>query len=267
MKVCVAILSTRDANYDIFKSSLTESWVGGLVNSIPVYFYEGVGCAVEPYYFKDVTANTLRDGCTLKIDCCDDLKSTFIKTLCALDYIFSNYTCDVVFRTNLSSFIDIDGFESFINGRGTNDLDYAGIVGTSRFIRERIYSSTNSRMLRKLGAFDRFSSIINFASGAGFFISREKFELLKEFAYDFNFVDDVAIGYYLGIAGVRVGLEVPRFWVNPKGGGLEGSSFANFLRDGGFHYRFKSQDRSIDAELIRKFLDPKFRVEWCSNEV
>lgn len=91
------------------------------------------------------------------------------KTLMAFQEIYKNYEFDFIFRTNTSSFIDLKILENYLNFE-SNNLSYSGKITETK---------------------EGFT----FASGAGFFISKQNISILlknKEL-FDETLPDDVAI--------------------------------------------------------------------------
>jgi hypothetical protein len=96
-----------------------------------------------------------------------------IKTIESLKYIYNNYNFKYIFRTNLSSFIDLNKFYLFTLN---NSFNYAAVIGN--------YNN------------------IQFGSGAGFFMSRECVNyLINSDSIDYHkmydVLDDVIIGEIL----------------------------------------------------------------------
>ncbi len=91
------------------------------------------------------------------------------KTLLAFEKIYEDYEFDYIFRTNTSSYINIEKFEKYIKSN-PEKLDYSGVT---------------------LKAVEGD----NIASGAGIFLSRSNIKRLidSKTQYDFTLPDDVAI--------------------------------------------------------------------------
>jgi hypothetical protein len=97
----------------------------------------------------------------------------FNKTIESIRYCLNNFSFDYIYRTNLSSFLSLEKMYNFICN---NDINYGGVEG--------------------------FHNPYKFASGCGFFMSKEVCEFL--IYYDISnidiinkYLDDVAIGAIL----------------------------------------------------------------------
>jgi len=94
------------------------------------------------------------------------------KTLDAFDVSVQEFEFDYIYRTNVSSYLDLTRLQRFVENKPTNDF-YAGFIGNYQGI--------------------------NFASGSGYFISRDLVlrVLQNRDLWDHNLVDDVSLGKLL----------------------------------------------------------------------
>jgi hypothetical protein len=96
----------------------------------------------------------------------------FNKTIESIRYCLNNFNFDYIYRTNLSSFLSLEKMYNFICH---NHIDYGGVIG--------------------------FHNEHKFASGCGFFMSKEVCEFLINYhIYDidiYQYLDDVVIGIIL----------------------------------------------------------------------
>lgn len=95
-----------------------------------------------------------------------------IKTLEAFEASLKNFDFDYIYRTNASSYIDLDGLNEFLRNKPIANF-YAGVVGNYQGI--------------------------SFASGCGYFISRDLVEkvIQKKNRWDHSYIDDVSLGKLL----------------------------------------------------------------------
>lgn len=251
----ILVLSCKIPLYQEFKAAQQTSWVRTANRcGVPVYFCEGVGSIVDPNDFLHAQVDF--DGAfDLNINCEDSLRGSFIKTLASLNYIFSNSKVDFVFRTNLSSYLDIISLIKYIQKHRFRSNLYAGVVGEARLFPELCYLRERKIATWLVRSFDCFSKKIHFASGAGFFISRDVFvngvQQQKKFL---NLIDDVAIGYNFDIDRdfvlplERCSLSLQDF----EEGRLESVDHKKFRDRLSFHYRCKNSFRNLDVELIKQ---------------
>ena len=96
-KIIVLILSTKDSEYDDFRTAIESTWLQDFKNlGIKCFFYEGGS-----------DKNKI-EGDYIKLKCPDDLYSVSLKLIEALKVVFEKYPeIQLVYRTNLSSYIDV----------------------------------------------------------------------------------------------------------------------------------------------------------------
>jgi|LauGreSBDMM110SN_4_FD.fasta_scaffold06849_2 hypothetical protein len=97
------------------------------------------------------------------------------KTVKSMEYIQNNYEYDYIFRTNLSSFVDLYKLYEFIHLESTQSMDYGGIILTPSDIP------------------------FGYISGAGILFSRTTTEYIinNQSKLDYSIIDDVAFGKLL----------------------------------------------------------------------
>ena len=108
---------------------------------------------------------------TIYVKCIPSLKpGILIKTIKSFEYIYHNYTFKYIYRTNLSSFLDLHKLYKFSQ---THSFQYGGVIGTHNNIK--------------------------FASGSGFFVSKDCINyLIKNKNIDYyTYLDDVELGKIL----------------------------------------------------------------------
>jgi len=90
------------------------------------------------------------------------------KTIKSIEFVLKEYDFDFIFRTNMSSVIDLQKLYNILNDK----MKYAGVI-----------------------VFDKGTY---FASGAGFLLSKQMCQLLinNKDKLQYNIIDDVALGYF-----------------------------------------------------------------------
>ena len=286
-KIIILILSTNNNDYKLFIDALKDTWVKkARTKNIECFFYEGG-------YNKNYI-----DGGTIKLNVNDNLKSTSEKLIEAIKVLQdNNVEFDFIFRTNLSSFIFIDNFlDYFIENE--NNIIYSGHKGkcilSPRFLNRfgflhnlyfrylkpffiqdhTILSSSGN--IHKNNLFSRFSykfnflhdlyfkyikiQVLEFASGSGFWLSKEAVQiLLSEKKKDLKLIDDVMVGKVMADNKIkvtncdRVILQDDKFISND----------IDFNRiKANYHVRLKSfKNRDIDVKRMYK-LD---KIEISNN--
>ena len=151
------------------------------------------------------------------------------KTIKAFDYICKNFEFDYIFRTNMSSVIDLDKMYTYISN---NKLQYGGVLGNAYGIK--------------------------FSSGCGFFISKDTCILLlmNNEIIPYNIIDDVAIGYTL-TKFVEI-TEIPRTDIILNSPELL-KPYNEFDKDI-FHFRCK-QEPNAETVIVQKIILNKIYPE------
>lgn len=243
IKPLILILDTKYHGYHMFKKAQLSTWVKDfLLDGIPVIFYRG-GSEMS---FADRTLN-LRTG--------DGNKNSYRKLRLALSYVRQKYEFDIIFRTNLSSYLDKEKFLDFIN---ITTITYNGINVS-------IYKYTellrhNSKVLNKIiNPEARIGKKIKFASGAGFFLNKNMVDLILSNNCKYSLlVDDAKVGEILD-GYLSSNNQPKRLSVLEEK--LSIDKYESYLKnDNLFHYRFKTSDRKKDAYALSQFGDMDKRL-------
>lgn len=206
MRILVLILASDNQPIYVELQSIWRKYMKSNP-SVDCYFYKG-----DPTLETDVKL----EGDTLWIRIEESLDTVYEKTLKAFEYFAGTY--DFVFRTNLSSFIDL---EKYVN--------YCRTIPTSRFVSAFV------------GYYDNYT----FPSGAGFTMSSDVVLDLVKDRPTHMFLDDVTIGRWLYQKGIPI-QPVPRCDYTNDSGLPE---YRNGNSDNTFHYRIKNANRALDIEI------------------
>jgi hypothetical protein len=202
MKILIIVLSYNDSGgiYSKFYQSQKETWDSENVDGVQTL-----------YLFGDNKTNEIVDDKILVDVVENGINICGYKTLKAFDLI-KNFDFDFVFRTNSSSYVDKKKLINFIADKSKHN-HYSGFLG-------------------------EHNGII-FASGSGFFISKDLINLVLDNSdiWNHELIDDVAIADILKKHKISP-TENPRFDVHSL----------NNLPNNYFHYRLKTGDRNIDIQ-------------------
>jgi hypothetical protein len=266
IKISVLVLSCSHADYSAFKAAQVKSWVNDFSTAgISVYFVEGLLKGSSKPQFTHIPPYSI-DGNLISVECDDTLNDSFRKTLAGMDFLFNSNKCDVVLRTNLSSFLDISKFLQYIKVHNVNSTTYTGVIGKTTISREIAYNNKQRFLTKLLTHLPLpFLARTEFASGACYFIGSEVFDDICRSTTFLNLVDDVAISY-AGASKFLIKTDFPRLWVNSLSKGVDRLALCTFKKNLGFHYRFKSPYRDVDALLLSSFGDPEFRDCWIEEQ-
>jgi hypothetical protein len=167
MKILVLVLSANVAPYPALMRTQRETWA-----SVPI---EGV----EPVFYHGGETLSL-DGCRLVLPVSDHLHEVGRKTLAAFEWAVAHRDFDLVFRTNNSSYVDLPNLRRYVDQHGRAQRFYSGFVGL----------------------FDT----LPFASGSGYFLSRDLVEVVLDhrdrWRHEWEEADDVALADVLLGEGV-----------------------------------------------------------------
>lgn len=257
MKLVILILSTRSSTYNGFKEAIRKTWMkDSLDSNIPCYFYEG------GWEKNEVVGDTIR----LKSD--DSLFETyqkFIDCLFFMDEVSIKY--EVVFRTNLSSYIDIPVFLKFIESNTLSVRSYEGFRGETHLLRERIYVN---KIFMRLSRFAKYGERISFISGSGMFLGADATKALQFYSgykNKINIIDDVKIGWILNEM-FSSSIQVDRLDIFSSGSHRLGRrEYHQKVEDGLFHYKFKNKDRRFDLDNLKKIHNIAYRQSLCINSM
>jgi hypothetical protein len=251
-EIAVLILSTNDERYCNFISALKNSWLKKFQeNGIQCFFYSG-----------NAGQKTILDDRIL-LDCPDDLAHTSLKLREALGVLHEYLpNLKLVYRTNLSSYIDFDNFIKFIHTKNLNENTYLGLKGEAGYLSEFFYKN---KVLHNLFKPLKLFKKIHFASGSGFFLGVNHLKKITSTSKYDRFIDDVMLGLIMN-RKIAKSDEPLRFDLQEDNG--HKISKSNYLRlvnkDLLFHYRFKTSNRHDDALFISQFNDPDFRLTTCT---
>ena len=145
------------------------------------------------------------------------------KTLDAFDASLLEFEFDYIFRTNVSSYLDIEGLQKFVSGQPRNNF-YAGAIGNHQGI--------------------------DFASGCGYFISRDLVSMVlsNRDLWDHNLIDDVSLGKLL-TKELKIDIQgIKRIDLNSTEMDLDHIR-GNPLNV--FHYRCKAPNPDITIQIMK----------------
>lgn len=109
-KAIILVMSCEQSRYMAEEAVIRETWakpiINGKIENVSIMFYRG-GSETEEYD---------KDKCLLKLTSDDGLYKTFEKTIDAFKYLEKeNIEYDYVFRTNTSTYINVDAIVQFLN--------------------------------------------------------------------------------------------------------------------------------------------------------
>jgi hypothetical protein len=255
-KIIVLILSTKDSEYEDFRTAIESTWLQDFKNlGIKCFFYEG-GSDINKI-----------EGDYIKLKCPDDLYSVSLKLIESLKIVFENFPeTQLVYRTNLSSFIDVKTFLKFTELKKFDEDTYAGVIGYSYVLKERLYKYN---LLYYFSRFIFFGKKIQFASGAGFFLGSKHCRRIISSKVNLNLIDDIMVANTINLSPLITAIPERLSVSLETRHQFQKNAFLNLVHKKYlFHYRFKTNNRKEDACLLKMFGDENFRENFfiCPNE-
>lgn len=251
-KIAILILSTNVKSYKVFVNAIRESWyIDAKRNGYKVFFYSG-GHSEDVVYGTDeirVTEN-------------DTLSNCYRKFVAAKNVLINSFPeVELIYRTNLSSYIDVDNFSRYIKNASFTKKSYHGFRWTANKYSEMYY---NNRVLHLFFKYLHVGPVINFFSGAGFFIG---IDLCNTLSFDEKknyLIDDVEIGSQI-IQYNNHDISYERIHITDTYIKINFDEYETMVKNGLlFHYKFKTKDRVRDAFLLQKFTDLEFRKAFLT---
>jgi len=204
MKILISVLSLNREPYIGLEKTIRETWASESHEDVEVIYYYGDSNEIKLV------------GDRLFLDSPEGLMNVGYKTLKMYEYILENFTFDYIFRTNSSSYVNIEKLKEFIIDK-PKEKYYCGGEGN--------YAG------------------IPFASGSGYFLSRDMVEFVLDHRneWDHTLIDDVSLGKLLHNKGIKI-MTAKRF------------DFINGLHIdlSHYHYRVKNVgNRMVDSERMK----------------
>lgn len=166
MKIIILVLSI---NVDPWKTieveGVRKTWASKEIEDVKIL-----------YYYGGSLINSL-DGDKIFLSEPEGLMNIGYKTISAFNFIFKNFDFDILFRTNVSSYIDIELLKIFVNSVYHKNF-FCGPIG------------------------NYFS--LKFASGSGYFLSKDLVEKVLRIKdkWNHNLIDDVALSQLLATENI-----------------------------------------------------------------
>jgi hypothetical protein len=250
--ICILILSTQAESYRGFITAIEKSWYQDAIdNGFQVFFYSG-----------GHSENCIYSNNQIRVTEDDSIENCYRKFISAKNVLVNNYPdIKLIYRTNLSSYIDIANFSKYVN-KCSFDIDsYHGFPWTANLLSEMFYKN---KILHLVFKYLNFGSKIDFFSGAGFFIGIELCNILSFNDSKKYLIDDVEIGRQI-LKFRRHNVKYERIYITDSYVKMSKQKFNNLMNESlVFHYKFKTSNRIEEAENISKFSDIEFRNNFLT---
>lgn len=240
--IIILAMSCRDSFFESQIEDIKNTYASKLQSNIKFMYYDG--CWKNTKIVDD----------HLMIHSDDDLQHTFMKTYCALNYLYNNdKTWDYIFRTNTSTYVNTSLLNMFVQEYAEADIVYGS----------DLYSLSEAECPFPLHLYAR---------GNGILLSRKNVEIILKEGIPFIYtkiVDDVAIGNILNSYHIKRNENyldyikgIPHAWykstntIQSNGHKLSRYGESNINYEECITVQVKSYiDRSVESEHYRQLHD------------
>jgi hypothetical protein len=212
IKLVILVLSHYEDPYDKLEECIRETWAKRIPKNVKLFFYHG-----------KKTVDLVSDcdhiiGDKIITNTNESIENIGYKTIRSFEKVFYNLDFEYLFRTNSSSYVDVERLLLYLNNKSKQNF-YSGLIGLH---------NGNS-----------------FASGAGYFLSRDLVKLVIEHKNDWkhHLIDDLALSDLLRDLDVHP-VDAPRMDIRSLPLTQDISN--------NYHFRCKSEkDRNLDIAIMR----------------
>jgi len=202
-KILICVLSLEEDPYISLEKTIRDTWASKSYPNVDIIYYyggsDGIKMVGDKFY-----SNTP-----------EGLYNIGYKTLNMFDYVLNNMEFDYIFRTNSSSYVNIEKLLDFIKDKPKEKF-YSGVIGNH--------------------------GGINFASGSGYFISKDLVGLVvrERDKWDHTLIDDVSLGKLMSENNVKI----------YRGERCDITNYSHYMNNY-YHYRVKTENnRNNDIKLM-----------------
>jgi len=206
MKLLVLVISADEYPYDKLENTITETWAKEIPKECEVFFLKQ----------KPFIDDCYVDGDTFYAIGKESWQTIGHKTVQSFEYFYKNTDFDYIFRTNSSSYVDLEKLLDFIDNN--NKITYDGVIGHHQGL--------------------------PFSSGAGILISKNTIKTVinNKDTWRHDVADDVALAKLL-----------KSFNIIPEGNVKRQTivSINDKIDLNQYHYRCKQRNRMDDIKIMK----------------
>ena len=166
-KILVFILGSSNSEYRELHNTIKQTWYTRKHKDVEILFYTDNEKQINKSNYPILSDEELI------LPCNDGMHNIGVKTIMAFEWALQMYNFNYIFRCNMGSFVDTNKLINFVSTKPSTKF-YCGIIGT-------------------------FCNLIKFASGSGYFLSKDLVELIvkNKTMWEHNLIDDVALGLFM----------------------------------------------------------------------
>jgi len=251
-EVAILILAGDSKKYQDFIDIIKDSWYKNAIKfGFKVYFYSG--SHDNDYIYNNIEIRVKED---------DAISNCYKKFIAAKNVLKENFPdVKLIYRTNVTSYIDIDNFNKYLIKGNFSKNSIHGIKGKVYKYSELFYGN---KLLHLFFKYLRIGPKIDFYSGAGLFIGMDLCDSLSYIHTKKYMIDDVEIGYQIKSYLIH-DLTYERIYVTDNFKKIKKEDFLIMVDEGLlFHYKFKTSDRLYDSNLLKNFNDLQNRLSYLT---
>lgn len=225
LKILILVMCSSKELYLSLEKEIKNTWFNIQNPNIKVIFYHDNEKEENKKKFAFLKESDLI------LPCDDGYENLGIKTIMCFDWILNNCgDFDYIYRSNLGAYLDFKNMIKFVEVHGKKEKFFCGIIGK--------YNQ------------------IKFASGSGYFMSKDVVELIvnKKNDWNHNLCDDVAVADLLSKFSINVSEGAKRLnYCDNKKFYEVSDREVNFIEDSEiYHIRLRSENRGLDILKMRE---------------
>ena len=205
----ILVISCYEEQYQMLEKAIRDTWGNHINKEVNIL-----------YCYTENRQKTAQIGDNIFCNSgAEYLMNIGSKTISALEFIEKNFEYNFVFRTNLSSYVDVDMLNEISKQYISNKKLIKGVIGNYYGIR--------------------------FTSGSGYLISRDNVQEIinNQHLWNHNYIDDVSLGILMNTLGADF-VSGERFDV---------TNDTHAIPTNYYHYRVKNEgNRKIDVLRLKK---------------
>ena len=229
----ILIMCSSAPKFKKLEKAIKHTWGSVLHPEVKLIFYTD---NQRTFFRKKVP---ILKGDDLILPCKDGYLNCTEKTLQAFEFVFANFNFNYVFRTNLGSYVNLGKINAFLSKMPLNDF-YSGIIG----------------------AYQMGNKTIAYASGSGYFLSKNLIELIlsERNAFNHQLIDDVALGAFLADHNIEINQLAKRLsYTDDEVEYQMGAQSVEYIEDDQvYHVRLRSANRNLDIKRMQGLFNSKF---------
>jgi hypothetical protein len=245
-KILITVMSCSDNFFEQQVNQIKETWAIDVINNkyenIDFIYYRG-----DENINSNVIYNESKKELILR--CEDDLDNTFKKTVYAFDWISENKEYDYIFRTNTSTYVNIELLNAFIQSLDDDNITYTS----------ELYSLIEANTPKPMYIYGR---------GNGLIISKKMINVIRNDGINllyFNITDDIAIGNILNSYWIKQNKNYLDYIKSYTHGWFKAVKHTMFVGGKPDYLLCTFDNKNTDFEFLKKFITIQTKMYYSRN--